>query len=169
MSLSIGTQFGAELETKDKIVHDSVFSLTINPNISSDKDSEFHKKYHDKLLAGTNAIFGDDERFLNNFITYMKEGEGRDKVISMDGDLTLEYGRTKKWHVQAAIDIKHRTMLRLNKNRLVEEYAKICNVPASAIHIDIKVAGWEKKTDAQKIKNYVLKSRVKTVVEGKTN
>lgn len=155
---NIGTQYGNEHKLKkDK---KSVFSLTINPNISSIIGTSFHDDLHDKLMRITKELFGNIENFAKIIKFRDPTHSFNDKYIkSVDLTPTVEYGRLKKLHLNASIVIEHHSNIQLNREKLIKLYADACNVEEKAIHIDIRVAGISARSDEERLKNYVLQNR----------
>lgn len=154
----IGSQLGAE--NKLKINKKSVFSLTINPNISSTPNTVFHNQLHNKMLNITKVIFGNMDNFSQIIKFRDPKHEWNDKYIkSVDLVPTVEYGRLKKWHLNASISIEHQSNIQLDRDKLIELYSDALNIDKDAIHIDIRVLGVA-KNDEERLKKYVLQNRI---------
>lgn len=153
----IGTQKGNEKALKAN--KRSVFSLTVNPNVSSEIGTQFHYDLHDRLLNKTQELFGSEEAFAKLIKFKNPEHSFCDEYIkSIELVPTVEYGALKKWHLQAYINIEHQSNIQLDRTKLINEYAKAANVKPENVHINIAVEG-ANNSKAYGIRNYVLKNR----------
>lgn len=183
---NIGTQLGNEgfkkgLNKQSNKIIVSVFGLTVNPNISTDpvKDKEKHLAVHNAMMKKTQEIFGSENEF-KKYVTFRKASEGHkwdDNYINkVDLIPSLEYGRNK-WHLQAFIEIRHKSNILLDRQAFIDAYAKALNISPSSVHIDIKTAykdiryaqqlretytkkgGRSVDDDIESMRNYPLKGR----------
>ncbi len=153
----IGTQKGNEKALKAN--KRSVFSLTINPNVSSELGTQFHDDLHERMLNKTTELFGSEQGFASLVKFKNPEHSFCDRYIkSIELKPTVEYGALKKWHLQAYIAIEHQSNIQLDRIKLINEYAKAANVKPENVHINIAVEGIA-QSNAARMKNYVLKNR----------
>lgn len=152
----IGTQLGNEDKSKTK-QRESIFSLTVNPNISTTPDTPEHKLIHDKLLNVAREMFGTEENF-KQYIKFNIPGHTYDTHIIdvKENHVTIEYGKLKKWHIQASFDITHKSNIHLDRIKILKKVASNMNISESNIHIDITTP---KKDDKTKMLEYPLKNR----------
>lgn len=154
----IGSQKGNELNKKTKLKQ-SHFSLTINPNISSIVNTDFHDQIYNKMMKATKEIFENIDNFAG-YILFLEHGASFNDtwIDSVELIPNVEYGNLKKWHLNASIKIDHYTRIRLNRNKLLETYAKHLNTKPNAIHIEIRVPN-SNKNYSQNLEKYVKKGR----------
>lgn len=160
-----------QTEEQNTKVRESIFSLTINPNITTPNiDSNESQRVHTAVINAMKEIFGTGRQFINEYVTFRKPGHDIKKIVDIDfGNKenkgpTAEFGNQKRWHIQASyIKITHKSNIQLNRSKLVETMAKYANIKPSAVHIEIRVLGYEKKTDEDKMKSYQGKTNPKKI------
>lgn len=154
---SIGIQKDSDINKKDK---ESVFSLTINPNINTKPGTSQYEELKAKMMKTTQEIFGSPLSF-KPYIKFRnnKHDFNATYIKGIELKPTIEYGPQGRFHLQAFIKIKHRSNIQLNRELFVEKYAEGIGIKESQVYINIEVEGYKKKTNEEKMRDYVMKTR----------
>lgn len=161
--ININSQLGNEKDHSHSI---SPFGITINPNISTHPTDSKHKEVHDKLMECCKELFNDEISF-KSLIVYKDhklmdlnklEAWNKAKCDLQTANITVEYGSQNKLHIQAAIHIKHNSLIMLDKNKMVEAVANKLDIPPKSIYCHIQTVYGHKKTDIEKAADYPLKN-----------
>lgn len=162
--VNIGSQKGNEQDHTHVL---SPFGITINPNISSHPTDIHYKVINDKLLEVCEELFNNEKTFKSLIVYKDPKYSKLDKLDAwtkakceiQTANVSVEYGAQNKLHIQAAVHIKHNSIIMLDKNKMVKAVADKLQIPVANIYCHIQTVYGPRKTPIEKAALYPLKNR----------
>jgi len=145
-------------QPKDRKLKDSSFLVTINPNKSYyDRTTESYTLMERRLKALGNYLLS--KKNLMKFVDFIDKGDvelPRSEHVALveeignDRTASVEYNSQYRLHLHVYVSFKHRTFMKLNRDRILTMASAITHIPAKEMHCNISVQGAQ-------FRNYVLK------------
>lgn len=145
-------------QPKDRKLKDSSFLITINPNKSYyDRSTDSYKAMEKRLQALGNYLLS--KKNLMKFIDFIDKGDvalpraehlGLVEEVGKDRTASVEYNSQYRLHLHVYVSFKHRTFMKLNRDRILMAASTVTHIPAKEMHCNLSVQGAQ-------FRNYVLK------------